>query len=158
VVDPQRTPKSMHTTMDFPAAGSRPAVKLHWYHGTPPILAELGIVKPKGNNLFIGTKGMLVAGFETVQLLPSDQFVDFKMPEPTIPRSPGFHTEWLNACRGGEKATCDFSYSGPLTEAVLLGNVGYRAGPFDWDAGTLKASTASAQALIQPPYRKGWEV
>jgi predicted dehydrogenase len=157
-VDAQRTPKSMHTTMDFPATDDRPAVKLHWYHGTPPILAELGIIKPKGNNLFIGTQGMLVAGFETVQLLPTDQFVDFKTPSPTIPRSPGFHTEWLNACRGGETATCDFSYSGPLTEAVLLGNVGYRAGAFDWDATTLKASTAEAQALIKPAYRKGWEV
>jgi predicted dehydrogenase len=157
-VDAQRTPKSMHTTMDFPATDDRPAVKLHWYHGTPPILTELGIIKPKGNNLFIGTQGMLVAGFETVQLLPTDQFVDFKTPSPTIPRSPGFHTEWLNACRGEETATCDFSYSGPLTEAVLLGNVAYRAGVFDWDATTLKASTAEAQALIKPAYRKGWEV
>ncbi|HBJ34467.1 MAG TPA: NADH-dependent dehydrogenase [Planctomycetaceae bacterium] len=157
-VDAQRTPKSMHTTMDFPATDDRRAVQLHWYHGTPPILAELGIIKPKGNNLFIGTQGMLVAGFETVQLLPTDQFVDFKTPSPTIPRSPGFHTEWLNACRGGEKASCDFSYSGPLTEAVLLGNVGYRAGAFDWDSTTLKASTPEAQALIKPPYRKGWEV
>lgn len=156
--DPQRTPKSMHTKFAFPASDLRPGVELHWYHGTPPILKELGIEKPRGNTLFIGTEGMLLAGFESVQLLPSDKFVDFKMPEPTIPKSPGFHREWLNACRGGEKATCDFSYSGPLTETVLLGNVGYRAGEFDWNAKTLKASTEEAQALIRTKFRAGWEV
>jgi len=156
--DAERTPKSMHTRFEFPAAGARPAVTLHWHHGTPPILAKLGIEKPKGNNLFIGDKGMLVAGFETVQLLPADKFADFKMPAATIPRSPGFHNEWLAACRGGKPATCDFSYSGPLTETVLLGNVAHRAGGFEWDAANLKASTAKAHALIKETYRKGWEV
>lgn len=156
--DEQRTPKSMHSKFEFPAEGNRPAVTLHWYHGTPPILEKLGITKPKGNNVFIGEKGMLVAGFETFTLLPTDKFADFKLPAPTIPKSPGFHTEWINACKGGEKATCDFSYSGPLSETVLLGNVAARAGAFDWDYKTVTASTAKAQALIKQPYRKGWEV
>jgi predicted dehydrogenase len=156
--DAQRTPKSMKTKFEFPAVGSRPAVTLNWYHGTPEILAKLGISKPKGNNLFIGDKGMLIAGFDSYTLLPADKFADYKLPETKIPKSPGFHVEWLNACRGGEPATCDFSYSGPLSETVLLGNVGYRAGAFDWDATTLTASTPKAQELIKPPYRKGWEV
>jgi predicted dehydrogenase len=157
-VDAQRTPKSMHTRLDFPSANGRSAVALHWYHGTPKILKELGIEKPKGNNVFVGDKGILVAGFETYQLYPSKDFVDFKLPTPTIPKSPGFHREWLNACRGGEPATCDFKYSGPLTESVLLANVAYRTGEFEWDATQLKASTPAAQSLIKPPYRSGWEV
>ncbi len=41
--DPQRTPKSMATRFKFPAQGKRAAVTLHWYHGTPPILKELGL-------------------------------------------------------------------------------------------------------------------
>jgi hypothetical protein len=157
-VDAERTPKSMQVKFQFPAEGNRPALTLFWYHGTPPVLAKLGIKKPTGNNLFIGEKGMLLAGFEKTQLLPADKFADVKMPEPTIPKSPGFHNEWFAACRGGKPATCDFSYSGPLAETVLLGNVGYRAGALDWDAAALKASTEKAQALIKTPYRKGWEV
>jgi predicted dehydrogenase len=157
-VDPQRTPKSMHTWFEFPAVGSRPALRLHWHHGTPPIVSTLGIEKPKGNNLFIGDKGKLLAGFDSVTLLPAENFADFQKPTATIAKSPGFHTEWLNACRGGEPATCNFSYSGPLTETVLLGNVAYRAGGFDWDAAALKASTPAAQARVREAYRQGWEV
>lgn len=156
-VDAERTPKSMHAKFQFPAVGDRAPVTLHWYHGTPPILAKLGI-KAKGNNLFIGEKGMMLAGFDKVTLLPEDKFEGFEMPSPTIPKSPGFHNEWLAACRGGEPATCDFRYSGPLSETVLLGNVGYRAGGFDWDANTLQASSPAAQALIRTEFRKGWEV
>lgn len=156
-VDLQRTPKSMHTTLEFPATDSRSAVTLHWYHGTPTILKELGIEKPKGNNLFIGEKGMLLAGFDSTQLILKDKTVEFKLPAPTIPVSPGFHKEWINACKGGEAATCNFDYTGPLSEAVLLANVAYRAGGFDWDASKLHASTPAAQALIKPPYRSGWE-
>jgi hypothetical protein len=74
--------------------------------------------------------------------------------------SPGFHQEWINACKGGKPATCDFSYSGPLAEAVLLGNVAYRSGGgFDWNAEALTTSgNAHSQGLIRESYRKGWEV
>lgn len=159
-VDPQRTPKSMHAKFQFPAEGKRQALTLNWYHGTPPILAKMGITKTKANNIFIGDKGTLLAGFDngSVQLLPEEKFQDYKAPTPTIPKSPGFHTEWINACKGGEPATCDFSYSGPLSETVLLGNLGYRAGAFEWDAANLKASTAKAQSMVREEYRKGWEI
>jgi hypothetical protein len=56
--------------------------------------------------------------------------------------------------------TCNFDYSGALSEAVLLGVVSYRLGkPLEWDAKTLKAKgVAEADALIKKEYRKGWEV
>ena len=57
------------------------------------------------------------------------------LPEPTIPRSIGHHAEWIKACKEGTPTTCNFDYSGALTEAVLLGNVAYRVGqPLEWDA------------------------
>ena len=111
------------------------------------------------NTLFIGNKGMLLCGFSSRKLLPEDDFVSFENPDPFIPDSPGFHKEFITACRGGEPATCNFDYSGPLAETVLLGNVAYRAGGFKWDAKTLRAGTnAKAQMLIKESYRKGWEV
>ena len=50
------------------------------------------------------------------------------------------HHEWIRACKTGEPTSCPFDYSGPLTEAVLLGNVAYRAGQkIDWDSKRLRA-------------------
>ena len=68
--------------------------------------------------------------------------------------------EWFDACRGGEPATCDFAYSGPLTESVLLSNVAYRAGGgFDWDAANLKQTgNDRADEYIFSEFRKGWEI
>lgn len=158
--DPQRTPKSMTTRFEFPARGKRAAVTLHWYHGTPPILKQLGLKGDKMNNLFIGSDGMLLCGFNTYRLLPEEKFKDYKEPESFLYQSPGFHKEWFAACRGEGPASCDFTYSGPLTETVLLGNVAYRAGGgFDWDAADLKATgNARAEQHIHPSFRKGWEI
>ncbi|MCG8586964.1 MAG: gfo/Idh/MocA family oxidoreductase, partial [Pirellulales bacterium] len=160
-VDPQRTPKSMQTRFEFPADGDRAACVLHWSHGKPVELEKKGIKPPKGSNtVFIGTKGILGAGFNSHKLLPEEKFADFKKPEQTIPKSPGFYKEWFIACKGGTPATCNFDYSGPMAETVLLGNVAYRAqGEFEWDAATLTAKgNPRASELISEPYRKGWEI
>jgi len=156
--DPRRTPTAMATRLDFPARGSLPPVSLHWYQGRPPIAAEKGAADKACNTLFIGSKGTLACGFDTWKLLPEDTFVGFKGPEPAMPPSPGFHKEWIEACRGGQPASCNFDYSGPMTESVLLANIAYRIqGEFDWNAATLEASRADATALLRRAYRKGWE-
>lgn len=158
-VDRQRTPKSMHVTYRFPQRDKRGPIALNWYHGVPSILAEKGLPEKGNNTLFIGDKGMLLCGFSQRKLLPEDQFVNFKTPDPFVPDSPGFHREWIAACKGGEPATCNFDYSGPLAETVLLGNVAYRAGGFDWDWQNLETTgNADAQALIKEAYRPGWEI
>ena len=91
-------------------------------------------------------------------LLPEEKFEDFERPEPTIPKSIGHHTEWIQAIKNGGTTTCNFDYSGALTEAVLLGTVSYRSGKtIEWDAETLKVTNApEAQSLIHKEYRKGW--
>ncbi|MCA9007098.1 MAG: gfo/Idh/MocA family oxidoreductase, partial [Planctomycetaceae bacterium] len=64
-----------------------------------------------------------------------------------------------DACKGEGPATCNFDYSGPLSETVLLGNTAYRAGGgFDWDADTLTATgNESAKPFLHSEFRKGWE-
>lgn len=157
---PLTTPKSMTTRFDFPVRGSNNEVTLHWYHGTPPILKELNLSGGGMNNLFIGSEGMLLCGFGSRKLLPEEKFADFKAPEKTIPNSPGFHKEWIQACKGGPAATCNFDYTGPMAEAVLLGNVAYRAqGEFEWDAETLSTGkNERAQQYIREEFRQGWEI
>ncbi len=161
-VDDERSPKELFTTYIFPAQGNLPEVKLHWNHTnkTPEIMKENSIPRD-GNNLFVGTEGFLLCGFNNRELYPKEKFADFEEPEQTIPSSPGFRKEWINACKGGEPATCNFDYTGPLSETVLLGNTAYRAGQkeFDWKWKSMEAvDCPEAEPLIRPTYREGWEM
>ena len=157
--DVTKTPTSLATRLDYPARGKWPAVSVHWYQGKPPILAERKLNGSGMNNLFIGEKGMLLCGFKDYKLLPETDFAGFEGPQQTFEPSPGFYKEWLDACRGGTPATCNFDYSGPMAEAVLLANIAYRVqGEFAWDAAALKSDHAEVNKLLQREYRKGWEV
>lgn len=110
--------------------------------------------------LFVGDKGMLVADYGRAILLPQEQFKDFKVPEQTIPNSIGHWNEWVKACKTGSPTTCNFDYSGRLTETVLLGIVAYRSGgKVAWDADKLAATgNDKAQQYVSKEYRKGFEV
>ena len=157
--DVARTPQALRTRLDFPARGDLPPVALHWYQGKPEVLAERKIDGKGINTLFVGAAGMLACGFDGWRLLPEKEFAGFKGPDPALPPSPGFHREWLDACRGGPAASCHFGYSGPLTESVLLANVAYRIqGDFAWDATALTTGRADADALLRRDYRAGWRV
>jgi predicted dehydrogenase len=158
--DAQRTPRSMATRLEYPATDKRPAVTLHWYQGTPPILKTLGLDGKDMNNLYIGTEGMLLCGFDKTRLLPEEKFKDFTKPKLSLPKTPGFYKEWLNACKGGEPASCNFDYSGPMAESALLANIAYRVqGGFDWDPVHLKPrGNAAAEKYLRTEFRKGWEI
>ena len=160
-VDPERTPTLMQVKFDFPARGKSPPVALHWYHAAkgPDILRKHGLPDKDNNTLFIGSKGRLLCGFDKRELLPKEKFEGFQATEPFIPDSPGFHKEFIEACKGGKAATCCFDYSGPMAETLLLGNVAYRVGGFEWDAQTLTAkNNTMAVPLLREAFRPGWEV
>ncbi|MDC0278935.1 Gfo/Idh/MocA family oxidoreductase [bacterium] len=157
--DSDRTPKSMTVKYQFNQTNQGSNIDLHWYHGTPSVLKELGLSAKGNNTLFIGEKGNLLCGFSQRALLPEDRFANYSAPDAFIEDSPGFHREWIEACKGGAPATCNFDYSGPLAETVLLGNVAYRGGGFNWNAENLRTEgNEKTQRLIQEPYRKGWEI
>lgn len=157
--DKQRTPKSLFAKYAFPARGDLPPVTLHWYHTDKPIkeLQDKGVPQ-SGNNVFIGSKGVLVCSFDNHKLYPEESFAEFKAPEPFVPDSPGFHREWIDACKGGPAATCHFDYTGPMAETVILGNTAYRAGKeFDWDAKSMTAAGCpEAEPYLRPKFREGW--
>ncbi len=144
---------------EFPARGSLPAVALTWYDGgkRPALLSQPGMPKWGDGNLFVGDRGMLIAGYSEHRLLPEKDFRDFSPPKQTIPASIGHHKEWVQACKNGGTTTCNFDYSGALAEAVLLGTVSYRSGKsFTWDAAKLKTSEPAADVFLHKEYRKGW--
>ena len=140
------------------------ALKLTWYHGGkqpgPEVLPADLAANWKSGVLFVGSKGMLLSDYSRHVLLPEKQFEGFVRPAPSIPDSIGHHAEWIRACKTGEPTTCNFEYSGALTEAVLLGNVAYRTGKrLDWDSPGLRAKGCpEAEQFIQHVYRKGWKI
>ena len=145
---------------EYPARGDLPPVTLTWYNGGgyPKIVKENNVPQWNSAVLFIGSNGMLIADYNKHQLLPEENFTDFQRPDPFIPDSIGHHREWAEACKTGGPTTCNFDYSGALTEAALLCNVALRTGEkLTWDAKNLKAvGCPEADALIRRPYREGW--
>lgn len=158
-VHAETCPLGLKVLYQFPKVGNRDAVQLQWYDGNM-IPKEVEGHKFGGNGvLFVGDKGMLYSTYGSHKLLPVNSFKEFKAPEQSIPKSVGHHQEFINACKTGSPTTCNFAYSGRLTESVLLGNVAYRVGKeIQWDAENLKVlGNEEAQKLIRRRYRKGWE-
>lgn len=159
---PEIAPASMQATYEYPARGQQPPVRLTWYQGTnkPEIWREGGVPQWTNGVLFIGSQGMLLSDYGKHVLLPEERFADFRRPEPSIPPSLGHHREWLEASKNGGPTTCNFEYSGWLTEANHLGNVSYRAGrKLEWDAAAMQAvNCPEADRFIRREYRDGWRL
>jgi predicted dehydrogenase len=162
-VHKETCPLGLTVRYEFAARAALPGVKmpalvLHWYDGNliPPRIHD--IPTGGGGNLFVGAGGMLWADYGSYRLYPREKFKDYQPPKPSIPRSVGHHNEWLAACKSGSATTCNFDYSGALTETVLLGNVAYRAGKkIEWDAQKLTATNCpEAAAYVRREYRTGW--
>ena len=71
------------------------------------------------DNLFVGDKGKMLG----YRLIPEARMKEYGKPPQKIARSPGHHKEWIDACKGGPAARANFDWAGPLTEAVLVGNI-----------------------------------
>ncbi|HXG24951.1 MAG TPA: Gfo/Idh/MocA family oxidoreductase [Chthonomonadales bacterium] len=160
-VHPESCPPWLIVRYQYPARGEQPPISLTWYNGDkrPPYFAEGKLPSDwSAGTLFIGEKGMLLADYNRHMLLPEKEFVGFEPPKPFIPESIGHYNEWIEACKTGGTTTCNFDYSGALTEAVLLGNVAYRTGQkLEWDAQNLKATNCpEADRLLRREWRKGW--
>jgi predicted dehydrogenase len=163
---PDGAAHALATHLTYPAHGDRAAVTMHWYDGgRKPEVVEQGKVVINGNAerwgsgvLFVGDKGMLLCDYGRRHLLPEEQFQGFEAPAATIASSIGHHNEWIKACKDGSPTTCNFQYSGQLSEAILLGNVAFRVGKaIEWDGANVKATNAAeAEQYIRRQYREGW--
>ena len=108
--------------------------------------------------LFVGERGNLFCGFsEMPELFPKGEFNGYKFPD--LPDH-NHYREWTHAIATNTKTSCPFSYSGPLTETVLLGNVAYRSGKrIEWDSAKIQiANMTEANRFLRRDYRQGWEI
>lgn len=176
---------------DTPAHGE---VALNWYDGgiLPDLPDELKdgetIGDTGGGTIFYGSKGILVCDVysRNARLLPSRMMRLLNPPEPKYPRIAGdvsgHQRNWVEGCLNGAATSSDFSRSGPLTEAVLMGNLAIRAfqhktlkpgkklGDWDpftypgrrkiqWDGANMRVTNYDkANDWVAGSYRKGWEL
>jgi predicted dehydrogenase len=167
-VHPETTTPSAIVRWTFPARGDMPPVKLTWYDGGllpfRPDELEAGrqMGSPDGGVLFIGDKGKLMCGCygESPRLLPESKMKAFKQPPKSLPRSIGHYEEFVRACKGGEAASSNFDYGGPLTEIVLLGIAAIRAdAKLQWDTRKMAFVNApEANRFLSYAYRENWSL
>lgn len=160
-------------TYQFPALPAvdgkpaQPALKLVWHDGgsrPDPSLygGDLGMTN---GIVLVGDRDTLVTSYEGGgRLLSGAKVSDFKE-APELYAKPadweqGHYDEWVAACKGGKTPPASrFDVAGPVTEAVLLGNVAIRSGStIRWDARRMRTGDKAADALLAKKYPAGWRV
>jgi predicted dehydrogenase len=145
----------------FPARGNRPAVEMTWWDGgmmprRPEKLEDKRRMDGDGI-LYIGDKGKILGH----RLIPESKMQEYGRAPQIIPRSPGHHKEWIDACKGGKPAGSNFvDHGGLLTEVVLLGVAAIRAKErLYWDPSNMRfTNSEKANQYLNPPYRRGWRL
>ena len=151
----------------FPATEhtAGPTIKVTWYDavGILPPRDQLGHVPadaklPPAGSVLIGESGSLVIPHVAEpKLYPLDKFESQELPQLD---GVDHYVQFADACRGEGQTTSAFDYSGPLTEAVLLGTVAIRVPEqkLTWNSETLRFTNMPAvQQWLSKPYRNGWE-
>src|SRR5205823_4258432 len=118
---------------------------LTWYNGTlrPPAdvlkRAETSKVSDQGS-IYIGTDGVMYSPYIAFPVLvPAAAFKGAQLPRE---HGEDHYRQFVEACRGNGTTSTPFSYSGPLTESVLLGCLSTRfpKTTLQWDAAKLKVT------------------
>ena len=150
---------------DFPGTKfTTESVSLTWYNGKvrPPadVVKLIGKLPLDGQgSIVVGTEGVLYSQYDSgnTPILLGEKFADFKMPEV---KDDNHYLQFVEAVRGNGQTSAPFSYSGPLTEMVLLGCLATRFPKTDlkWDTKALKfTNNDEANKLVRRAPRKGFE-
>ncbi|MEQ1861317.1 MAG: Gfo/Idh/MocA family oxidoreductase [Chthoniobacteraceae bacterium] len=145
-------------------------VGVTWYDGVkrPPAEIKAKVVAsdldakaneiPGQGSIFLGTDGVMVLPHVGMPRLIDAQGKS----KPVVAVEGGDHwAQFIDAARGEGKTSAGFDYSGPMTEAVLLGSVASRFPKTElkWNAKALKfTNVAEANKFVRRAYRKGWDV
>lgn len=166
--DPEVTPVLLEAHFEHPANGWRPPIRVSWYQGgampaSPSPALDLN--KIGHGAMFEGSRGTLVADFTSRILLPFGNNADLTYYRPRtrdslIPPMGNFQREWINACKGNLRTSCNFDYGGTLIEQMLLGLVAYRVGrKITYDGNTGRVTDCpEANDHLRRAYRPGWEL
>ncbi len=150
------------TTVNYTFPGNSRTVdplKITWYDGGrlpntkgSHLPATEGL--PRSGSLFIGEEGSLVVPHVGAPRIYPQR--DFEAMD-----NRNHYHGWLDGIRSGEQPSDGFEYAGPLTEAVLLGNIAvrYRGQKLLWDAEAMRIpNLVEANSWLWRDYRDGWEI
>ncbi len=178
-------PSSSIIHLKFPRTDGKGDIMFTWLDGgllpqrPQELLADEMLGDVDGGYLFEGTKGKLMGNYNMApRLLPTARMKEEVLPAPTIPRiqgaEAGHYTQWVEACKKGYgqmELSSPFEYAGPMTEAILMGNLALRSyamrGPDGksypgrkkllWDAKNMKITNFDeANQYVKREYRSGW--
>ena len=168
-VNTETYPVGSMITYQFPARGEMAPVKLVWYDGglrpPRPVAIKDGDVMGTNGLLLVGDDAVLMSDWKRWRIYPEQRAEEYGTPPRKLPRSPGHHVEWLNACKGGPPAGSNFDWAGPMTETVLLGNVALRSQLREdltrtkllWDSKQFAFTNHDrANQFLRREYRAGW--
>lgn len=165
--NPDVTPVECESHFEHPANDWRGPIRVSWYQGgvmptSPKPYVDLKAIDHGA--MFKGTKGFLIADFNSRIVLPFGDKSDLTYYKPraqnaVLPPIGHFQKQWINACKNPSlKTACDFEYSGDMIEQMLLGLVAYQVGQkIEYDGATGRVTNnAQANALLGRKYRAGW--
>ncbi|MEX2591278.1 MAG: Gfo/Idh/MocA family oxidoreductase [Anditalea sp.] len=195
--NPEGCPPSSFTTIGFDATEkSKSPIKMTWSDGGirpahPDIIPadhDIGGNNSSNGVLMIGEKGIISTNInDSSPLMPklylNDGTTEFG-PEVEDNEEPeyGHQRKWVDACKAGfnspehKALTSSFDYAGPMTETVLMGNLGIRSymlrrenskGDMEffgrkkllWDGENMRITNLEeANQFVGRTYREGWEV
>ncbi len=164
-------PPGSKITFEFPAKKERGPIKLIWHDGKTriPKPADFPAEEkvPGTGAILFGDKGAISHGSHGgggCHLLPDalmEAHSGKNAPEKKIPRVRSHAGDWLEAIRNGRQAGSNFGYGGPLTQIALLGAIAVRfpGETLKWDEQAVRfTNNDAANALLNPPYREGWQL
>ncbi len=191
---PESCPPSSRTQLKFPATVKNATeLTLTWSDGGlrpfhPELIPAdhpLGDDNSANGVIMIGEKGIMTCGtygrnpkiyFNDGEILVGDLETNGGLPEN------GHQADWVAACKDGygktkhQALTSSFDYSGPLTEAVLMGNLAIRSYMLRdqnennqynypgrkkllWDGENMKVTNfEQANQYVKREYREGWSL
>jgi predicted dehydrogenase len=156
--NPEVTPVELKAVFKHPANDWRGAIDVIWYQGECVDLNEIG-----HGALFKGSNGFVVSSFDNRLIIPFGDDADMTYYKPpskgeVIEPMGDFQQEWIDACKGDLKTSCDLDYGGTMMEQMLLGLVSYRVGKkIEYDGAKGRVTNCDeANALLRREYRPGW--
>ncbi|WP_316838519.1 Gfo/Idh/MocA family oxidoreductase [Pedobacter gandavensis] len=178
-------PTSSTLAFKFPKRGAMPALDVNWYDGInnlPPIPKGYGVsgldpnIPPPSTGVIAPAKlnpGKIIYSKEltfkggshgsTLSIIPEEKAMAMAMAKslPEVPLSPSNHFKnFIQACKGEEKARSPFAIAGPLSQVFCLGVLAQKLNTnleFDRKRKVITNNKTANGLLTGPPPRKGWE-
>jgi hypothetical protein len=108
---------------------------------------------------FHGDKATLLCDYGMFKIIPEDDpKAEVKLPEPSLPRSPGHYREWVDCIKTRQEPSCSVFYHHKVNVPCCLANLSLKLGrsiQFDPKAEKVVGDKEAADGL-QPNYRKPW--